>query len=548
MSSPKYHRALGYAAAGFFMIVAWLIIMTFDDYGVSWDEYFRWQGGERKYDYYEALFSGDTERAAELRSGSDHYPGFFDLSLAVARRILPFGIVGTGHLGVAVFGFAGLLGVYLMGRNIRGPAVGLIAAMLLAIAPKYWGHMFINPKDMPFAALFCLALWALIRVVGRPDKLDWRTALVFGFTAGACLSVRIGGLLIFCYAGLFLGLQALYQWRQKGYGIPVLMAETLRLIRWIAIAAIPAFLILLAFWPNAHRNPFGATADTLSTVTSFGWEGMALFRGELLGAGEIPRDYLPTMLVMGLPDMWFFIVLALLLALVWTKGRVLAPTRYGREHAVVAALIFAAVFPVAYIIYKHAVVYDGLRHVLFILPILAVLLAMAIDWLWRELSKRSAMLGYAWVALCVAFAMVTVWENIRLHPYQYTYYNRMSGGIETVQDEFDVEYWGTAYRDAMDIVLADVQQQGMQPPIRVAMLPPKGKIFERFEAVAQPPIAMVALFLPQGFELVDPDANPDYYLGIRRFGFADMLPGVTVGVVERDGVVFARVTRMDDNE
>ncbi|GHC06868.1 glycosyltransferase family 39 protein [Cerasicoccus arenae] len=549
MTNAKQNIAWRWATLLFFLGTGFLMLMTFNDYGVSWDEYFRWRGGEAKYEYYQALFAGDSEEASRLRGNTDHYPGFFDLNLALARRVLPLDLVATGHLGTALFGFVGLLSVYMIGRNVCGPPLGLLAAVLLALTPRYWGHQFINPKDIPFAATFALAMYALIRVVGRPALMNWRTALVFGFAAGACLSVRIGGMLLFCYAGLFLGIQALVVWLGQDRRWQTLFRETRRLICWLLIAAVPAFLMLIAYWPNAHRNPFSATADTLSMVTSFGWSGKALYRGELLGAGEIPWDYLPAMLGMGLPDLWFFVLASALLVLLLTRGKALVDITYSREMAVALALLFAAIFPVAYIVYKGSVVYDGLRHVLFIVPMLAVLIAIVTAWIWNQLKQISRRLGMAWLVILAIMALFTSWESIRLHPYEYAYFNRLSGGLAAVGNQYDVDYWGTAYREAVDIMLADVQANdllaGQSRPVRVAMLPPKAKIFERYESIAQPPMAMVVLFLPDGFELVDPDANPDYYLGIRRFGFADMLPGETVGEVTRDGLEFARVTRMN---
>src|SRR5690606_31272027 len=123
----------------------------------------------------------------------------------IARRVSPLNLVETGHLWTALFGFAGLVGVFLLGRELGGRWTGLTAAALLALTPCYWGHLFINPKDIPFAAAFALAMWALLRVLGRPERMHWRSALLFGVTAGACMSTRVGGLLLFCYAGLFLG-------------------------------------------------------------------------------------------------------------------------------------------------------------------------------------------------------------------------------------------------------------------------------------------------------------------------------------------------------
>ena len=37
-----------------------------------------------------------------------------------------------------------------------------------------------------------------------------------------------------------------------------------------------------------------------------------------------------------------------------------------------------------------------------------------------------------------------------LHPYEYIYFNAYAGGIEGAVGEYDLEYWCTSYRDAME--------------------------------------------------------------------------------------------------
>ena len=45
----------------------------------------------------------------------------------------------------------GLLGSWKLGRLLGGPAAGFTALTLLVLTPVWYGHMFNNPKDMPFA-------------------------------------------------------------------------------------------------------------------------------------------------------------------------------------------------------------------------------------------------------------------------------------------------------------------------------------------------------------------------------------------------------------
>jgi hypothetical protein len=39
-------------------------------------------------------------------------------------------------------------------------------------------------------------------------------------------------------------------------------------------------------------------------------------------------------------------------------------------------------------------------------------------------------------------------EGVRLHPYEYIYYNRLVGGVQGAFRRFELDYWGISYREA----------------------------------------------------------------------------------------------------
>jgi hypothetical protein len=41
---------------------------------------------------------------------------------------------------------------------------------------------------------------------------------------------------------------------------------------------------------------------------------------------------------------------------------------------------------------------------------------------------------------------------LQLHPYEYIYYNELVGGVRGATGKLELDYWCTAYRDAMDSV------------------------------------------------------------------------------------------------
>jgi hypothetical protein len=53
------------------------------------------------------------------------------------------------------------------------------------------------------------------------------------------------------------------------------------------------------------------------------------------------------------------------------------------------------------------------------------------------------------MALVLLPGIVAGWQ---LHPYEYIYYNNFIGGIKGAHGRFELDYWGTSYREAAEYV------------------------------------------------------------------------------------------------
>src|SRR6185369_1804654 len=92
--------------------------------------------------------------------------------------------------------------------------------------------------------------------------------------------------------------------------------------------------------------------------------------------------------------------------------------------------------------------YDGLRHFLFLLPVAAVLAAMSfIEFL---KNTKSNPLRWGIVAAAGLNMAVAAGHMARLHPYEYVYFNEMTGGLRGSEGKFDNDYWGASYKEAVE--------------------------------------------------------------------------------------------------
>ena len=124
-------------------------------------------------------------------------------------------------------------------------------------------------------------------------------------------------------------------------------------------------------------------------------------------------------------------------------------------YRVSLALILAwFVILVAYVLLRRPAMYDGFRHFLFILPPAFIFIGLGCDWLFERLdSLVSSWLDTAiWLraGLVAVLILPGILAIIRLHPYEYTYYNSFVGGTDGAFRKYETDYWLSCYKEAVE--------------------------------------------------------------------------------------------------
>src|SRR5882724_6968141 len=207
-------------SAAVLLITAILVIATFAGYGVTWDEDVHNWYGNFALDYYLSLFA--DQRALHWQN-LYNYGAAFDMLSAALNRFSPLGIYETRHLLNGCFGLLGLAGCWKLGRLLGGPRAGLIALLFLLLTPNYYGQMFNNPKDIPFAVGGIWTSYYIIRILPSLPRPPRRLLVKLGVAIGMTMGVRIGGLLLLCYSGLLLAFDG--GWRTIVARRPALLLE-----------------------------------------------------------------------------------------------------------------------------------------------------------------------------------------------------------------------------------------------------------------------------------------------------------------------------------
>src|ERR1700757_2646150 len=171
--------------------------LTFRDYGLGWDDYTHAEYADLLLRMYG---SGFKDSAALSFANLYMYGGGFDMEEALLHKVIPLELFETRRLLGAIVGLIGLALTWRLARRVGGPLAGLAALLLLALCPTFYGHMFMNPKDAPFAVAMVILMLGLVRLAEEYPAPSPRTILIVGLGAGLSLGSRVLGGLALLYA------------------------------------------------------------------------------------------------------------------------------------------------------------------------------------------------------------------------------------------------------------------------------------------------------------------------------------------------------------
>jgi hypothetical protein len=127
-------------------------------------------------------------------------------------------------------------------------------------------------------------------------------------------------------------------------------------------------------------------------------------------------------------------------------------------------MVLAATLPVLITIAARPAMYNGIRHFVFILPPFAVLGGLAGAWIARQLKPYGRVALAAGTLVLAAGVASPAVEMARLHPFEYTQFNRLIGGVAGARPRYMVDYWGLSLTQAARGLRAFVAEHHETPP------------------------------------------------------------------------------------
>lgn len=372
-------------------------------------------------------------------------------------------------------------------------------------------------------------------------QIPTRLVVAFGLLGGLTLSIRVGGVIILFYIVLLVLIWIINLWFQGTQQIPrnkKTLTNLSRLAARLILAGIIAYLVMLVFWPAAQISPIKQPAKGILYANRFEYDVPVFFEGQYISNTELPWYYLLRWFLNTLPEFYFIAFIAGLIALIlaflaWRKS---SQRQLNYQALGILVLAFSAGLPLLYSILTSPPNFDGVRHFLFVIPSLAILAAIGIVKLLERFNSTAARLII--ITPIAGLFLITIFDMVQLHPYQYIYFNRLfAGGMVQAAQNYETDYWGASYKEGVEWLIQKYPQANTPEKVNVAscLYPLSTSYFlpkEQFNYLGSydegPPV----------------EGQPEIILATTRWGCDKNHPGEVIHTISRMNVPLLYIIRI----
>lgn len=460
----KYHKCV---VILFFILILFLGLNIYKDYGISWDETAQRETGLTIYNY---VFEGNQ---ALLEYKDRDYGAGFELPLIMAEKLLNLDdsrdIYLMRHLANFLLFYLSVIFFYLLCKeHFNDWKMGLFGSLLLILSPRIFADAFYNSKDLAFLSVFIISIYTLIKFL---EKASLYRTLAHSLVCAVLIDLRIMGILVPALSILFVSIRLCYfkDIKIKGY-IICLLGLIISLI----------FLVIL-FWPWLWSNPVNNFIQAFINMHKFRWGGSVLYLGEYVNAAKLPWHYLPVWIIITTPILYtfnFFIGL-------FSSIKKILKNPFGLEKRNNLIFILWFFLPLIAAILLKSVVYDGWRHLYFIYPAFILISLYGLLSLFKfakiKFSKNKYKIVNICLVLIISLSLIsTAVFMVKYHPYQNLYFNVLAGN--NIGHNFELDYWGLSYRKGLEYILKTDSKESIainaeNPPgkLNILILPEKDR-------------------------------------------------------------------------
>ncbi|OGK16190.1 hypothetical protein A2774_04925 [Candidatus Roizmanbacteria bacterium RIFCSPHIGHO2_01_FULL_39_12c] len=491
----------------FIALLLLLIFLTYRDFGIPWDEKVFYNTGR----YYTAKIFNRAGIPIYIDSQGFTPTDYHIKGHGVVYDIFVFILTlpwqnftyENLHLLRALIAVLIFVVLYLIARRFFSVQLAVFPLIILLLTPRFFPDMFYNAIDIPGALLFSLCIWLFISYIKSKPKL--LNSVVLSLILAITINHRLILSYIFLANFLFF---VIYNFKTKK-------------MTWSYFLAINALLGVLTLFflhlthPVLLAKPVSGLVDLFVAVRQYKWDSAVLFEGRFYQAGHppLPLYYLPKTILISLPPVT---IILFLLGLAGLLAGIFRKKLKSFKDFLYLYLLFLSVVPFIIVFALRPTMYDSWRHFTFLLIPMSIFATYGMQAILQ--LKYAAVKKILLILLTVGYISTAV-AMIRLHPYEYIYYNFLVGGFKGAYDKYELDYWGLAYKETVDWFDKNIND---------------GKR-NYFIYVEGDPLSS-SYYFSKNVQITPNVLHSNYIFAFTRWDIYKFHPGKTVHIIKKDGV------------
>lgn len=411
-----------------------LSLLTYKDYGITWDERDVYTYGEQYYLHTigkpSSFFDRDLGSAQNenlLVLYNHFYPGvIFAINYFISgSREINYTNMHLINLCMASFIFIAAYVVLL--KKYKKSTTAILGPLFLLLLPRFIGDIPTNVRDVSFAIFFFIAISLIYKLYPNINRFK---LIILGLIFGLTQSSRVVGFTLY-FIYLTYALLIFYRDNKK---------ITFKIVRKLVIDLI--IIGMIALLVNVITSPYLGSNFLVNFINSIKYsraissQGEMLFNGENVIYSDAGLAYLPTLFMITTPIMFMFLSGYSFYRLIRNK----------LENNLLLIFWIAIVYSFGLYFVSRPIIFDGIRHFLFLLPLISIVSTIGII----EIAKtRNKTVKLATVAFIALNSLLVIIQYVRLYPYQYIYFNELIGYTSGAYQKYENDYWGASYKEAI---------------------------------------------------------------------------------------------------
>jgi len=380
----------------------------------------------------------DEEINSEYENYKDKYYGIgFQIVSQPIQHILkkvlikhkdidPFGAkLVSKHFVVFLFFFiSGFCFYLILKKIINNKEFCYFSVFIYLLYPYLFGQSLFSPKDIPFMSIWIVCTYLSFNIFEKLLKkkdMSYLSVIVLAISTAFLLSIRVTGVLIliqyFISLVIFVNTSKinLIYFFKKFYS---------KLIIFIIFLS----LFIYIFYPLYWVDPL-IILTAINEMSHFYNDVCTNTLGTCMYAKDLPPTYIPIWITVKLP----LLILIGIFLIPFTEKKIFVD---NKKIIFFGTILVTSIFIPLIFILKKVTLYDELRHIMFLIPLFFILGSVS---LYTFSKKIFFIFGFLTLSLFI-------FENIRIHPYQYVWFNLPSRYLD-LTSKFELEYQGISGKE-----------------------------------------------------------------------------------------------------